>query len=109
MPKKLLGSEVKITVVKRPINIKKETMKLLDNYLHDLLGVYIINDKPIELLAISLTEKEILSNEKIKISLVPLTMIKKDLAKQALKDKLIKAKVILNRSLLHELRKEIKD
>ena len=109
LPKKLLGSEVKVIVVNSPINIKKEALKVLDNCLEDLLGIYIINESPIEVLAISSTTKELINDEKIKISIVPLSIIKKDIKIQnKLKEKIMKAKVILNKYLLFELRKEIK-
>lgn len=108
LPKILLGSEVKITVVKRPLDIKREALKLLDSYFPDLMGIYIINENPIEVLAVSCITKELINNEKIKLSIVPLSIIKKDIVKPALREKLSKAKVILNRSLLAELRKEIK-
>ncbi len=108
LPKQLLGSEVRVIVVNQPINIKKEALKLLDDYLPELLGVYIINEKPIEILAISTNIKEIINKNNIKISIVPLSLIRKDITKQGLKDKLLKAKTILNNSLLFELRKEIK-
>lgn len=108
LPKQLLGSEVRVIVVNQPINIKKEALKLLDNYLPELLGVYIINEKPVEILAISTSTKEIINKNNMKISIVPLSLIRKDITKQGLKDKLLKAKTILNNSLLFELRKEIK-
>ena len=108
LPKQLLGSEVRITVVNQPINIKKEALKILDNYLPELLAIYIINEKPVEILAISTNIKEIINKNNIKISIVPLSLIRKDITKQGLKDKLLKAKTILNNSLLFELRKEIK-
>jgi antitoxin component of MazEF toxin-antitoxin module len=104
LPKRLLGSEVKITVVKRPINIKKEVMKLLDNYLADLIGIYITNENPLEVLAVSSKIKEIINNERIKLSIVPLSVIKRDIKTQSkLREKMMKAKTILNISMLKAL------
>ena len=108
LPKRLLGSEVKITVVKRAINIKKEVMKLVDDYLPDLRGIFLTNDNPLEVIAISNTTKQLIGNERIKLSIVPLSIIKRDIKiKQELKNKIMKAKPILNKALLFELKKEI--
>jgi antitoxin component of MazEF toxin-antitoxin module len=110
LPKSLLGSEVKVTVVKRPVNIKKQVLKLLNDMLEDLRGIYLVNEKPIEVLAVSYKTKELLDNEKIKISIVPFVVIKRDIKiKPKLREKLMKAKTILNRHLLLELQKQIKD
>ena len=106
LPRKLLGSEVRVIVVKRPVNIKREVMKLIDSYLADILGIYITNDSPIEVLAISTSIKELINDEKIKINIVPLSVIKRDIKNLKLKEKIMKAKVILNKHLLFELRKQ---
>ena len=103
LPKKLLGAEVKITLIKRPVNIKKRTLKLISPYLADILGIYITNKKPIEVLAVSLSMKRIIKS-KFKISIVPLNIIKKDIQdKPELKEKIKRAEVILNKYLLSEL------
>ena len=104
LPKRILGSEVKIIVVKRPIDIKKEVLKLLDNYFHDLIGIYITNENPLEVLAVSSKIKEIINSEVMKLSIVPLSVIKRDIKTQnKLKEKIMKAKTILNISMLKAL------
>ncbi len=109
LPKKLLGSEVKITVINRPINIRKEVIKLLEQYFIDLIGIYILNKKPIEVLAISTNLRKIIMNGKLKISIIPISVIKRDIkTKPKLKAKLIRAESILNKSLLFELKKQIR-
>lgn len=109
LPKRLLGSEVKIIVVNNPINIKKEALKLLDTHLSDILGIYIINKKPAEVLAITTSIREIIGRGNVKVILVPLSIIKKDLKiNQQLKQKIITAEPILNKALLSELKKEVR-
>jgi len=109
LPKKLLGSEVKITVINRPINIRKEVIKLLEQYFIDLIGIYILNKKPIEILAISTNLRKIITDGKLKISIIPISIIKRDIkTKPKLKAKLIRAEPILNKSLLFELKKQIR-
>ena len=109
LPRELLGSEVKIIVVNRPVNIKKESIRLLEKYFKNILGIYIINKKPAEVLAISTNLKEKIEDEGIKISIVPFSIIKQDIkTKQVLRDKLGNAGTILNHSLLVDLKKEIR-
>src|SRR3989338_2906923 len=89
LPKKLLGSEVKIIVVKRPVNIRKLVFKLLDqnleHHLEDVRGIYIMSktekpiEKPIEVLVISSGINETIDDEKIKINIVPFSIIKRDI------------------------------
>ena len=109
LPKSLLGSEVKITLIKKPLDIKKDVLKILENYFPDLLGIYIINlGKQIEILAISADITKIIHLGKYKISLVPLNQVKKDVKEnEKLNLKLKQAKIILNRALLFDLRKEV--
>jgi len=109
LPKKLLGCDVKITVVKKPLNIKKEVLSLLNENLPEILGIYITNKKPMEILAISTNLRDTIIKPKIKINVVPIKIIKKDIKlKPNLRKKLLKAETILNRLLILELRKEIK-
>ncbi len=110
LPKKLLGSEVKVTVMKRPVNIKMEVIKLTNQYFSDISGIYIISKKPIEVIAVTSKQKKIIKSGKIKISLVPLSLIKKDLKlKPELKQKIVKAEVILNPSLLKKLKNLVRN
>jgi len=106
LPKKFLGMEVKITILKKPLDIKKDALKILENYFPDLLGIYItsISEKNIEILAISTNIAKIIHLGKYKISLVPLNIVKKDIKEnEKLKAKLKQAKIILNKALLFEL------
>ena len=106
LPKKLLGSDVRITVINRPINIKKQTLKIISKDLEEILGVYIVNKDPIEVIAISNNIRKITSSEKIKVTFIPINLIKNDLKKRKdLKQKFKDAETIINNSLLNELRK----
>ena len=108
LPKKLLGSEVKITVVKRPVNIRKEIMKAVSQYLPDILGIYVIDQKPIEAIVVSSNIRKILEKENMKIIFVPWPIIKKDIRTNLnLRKKLLNAKIILNKALISKLKSEI--
>lgn len=102
LPKRILGSEVKVIVINRPVNVKKEILKLLENKLVDILGIYIISKKPVEVIAISSAIKEVIEENKIKISLIPLEDIKTNLI---LRKKLFQSEIIMNKHLLLELKK----
>jgi len=66
-------------------------------------------EKPIEVLVISSGINETIDDEKIKINIVPFSIIKRDIkTKPVLRAKLANAKTILNKGLLIELKKEIK-
>ncbi|MEK6820494.1 MAG: hypothetical protein AABX71_02165 [Nanoarchaeota archaeon] len=109
LPKSLLGSEVKISVVNKPVNIKKDALKLLEPYFDELRGAYILNEEPVEVLAISSRLKKIISEDNARISIVPLVLVKRDIKTNLnLRDKIIKAGTILNRALLADLKKEIR-
>lgn len=110
LPKSFLGSEVKITVIDKPLNIRKDVMKILENYFENIIGIYIINVSKdlIEVMAISSNLKKMIQSGKYKISIVPLNLIKKDLKiSPRLKTKINQAKTILNKALLFELRKNL--
>ena len=108
LPKKFLGSEFKLILIKRPFNLKKATIKLLMPFLSEIQGVYILNKSPLELIAVSATLKKTLKTDKFKLSIVPFSLIKKDIKhNNLLCKKLSNAETILNKSLEIELKKLI--
>ena len=44
LPKSVLGSEVIVKVIKPAVNIKKDIMKLLDNMLEEVRGIYVLTE-----------------------------------------------------------------
>ncbi|MFH1307256.1 MAG: hypothetical protein ABIH72_00190 [archaeon] len=107
LPRSLLGSEVKISVIRRPLNIKKDVLKILENYLENIIGIYIVSqEKKVEILVISSEINKQIATEDYKIDIVPLNRIKSLLKqnKQFVKQKIKKSKVIFNSLLLGELK-----
>ena len=114
LPKEWLGKEVNIILIDRTSEIKKEVFDILDSYLEDIIGIYLVGsyarnepekDSDIDIIAISQkTKKEIISG-KYSISISPIKSMKKTLEKSPLMiyPRLIEAKAILNKSLLEEL------
>lgn len=110
LPRKLLGSEIKISVVNEPINPRKESLKLISNDLSDIIGIYVIHTNPIEVLAVSLTKKKVFESTRFKLIMLPISLVRKDLKTNfTLRSKLKKAETILNKLLLIELQKEAKE
>ncbi|MBS3092772.1 hypothetical protein J4466_05130 [Candidatus Pacearchaeota archaeon] len=45
LPKSLLGAEVSVKVVKPAVNIKKDILKIMDNLLEEIMGIYVLTEK----------------------------------------------------------------
>ena len=115
LPKEWMGNQVRIIFIDRTLEIKKESLSILDPYLEDILGIYLVGsyaraeqeqNSDIDIIAISKeTKKEIISG-KYNISLITLDSAKKTLEKNPLLilPRLNEARVILNKSLLEELK-----
>src|SRR3989344_5300601 len=86
LPKEWIGNQVKIVLINRTDEIKKEVINMLSEYLGDILGVYLTGsysrgdqDKESDIDIIAITnhiKKEIISG-KYHISLVTLENLKK--------------------------------
>tara|TARA_Y100000310_G_C20375448_1_gene665524 strand:+ start:115 stop:516 length:402 start_codon:yes stop_codon:yes gene_type:complete len=110
LPKHLLGADVRVLVIKPPVKIKKNAMSILEPILENILGVYLITkaEKKIELLAISTNINKHVDRGIYKIDVVPFNMLKKSIKeKPDIKEKITKAKTIINKKLLTEIRKSI--
>jgi putative transposon-encoded protein len=110
LPKALLGADVRVAVIRPPRNIKKDSMKILTPILEHILGVYLINQTPkkAELLAISTNINQHMIKGQYEIDIVPLQVLKKSLKeKKETREKIKKAKVVINAKLLAEVRKII--
>lgn len=109
-----LGKEVKVILINRTLEIKKEILNILDNILEDIIGIYLVGsyargeqteESDVDIIAISnKTKKEIIS-DKYHISIIPLESIKKSLLVNpiVIYPRLIEAKSLINNKLLEEL------
>src|SRR3989344_5864914 len=41
LPKELIGKQVKITIIDRTLEIKKEVLNIIEPFLQDIIGVYL--------------------------------------------------------------------
>ena len=108
LPKSFLGHYVKITVVAPPKNIKKDVTAILDSFLEEILGIYLISetDEQTEILAVSTNINKHLERRNYLVDVVPLNVLKKSLKeKPEVREKIKNAKPLLNKMLLFELRK----
>jgi len=115
LPKEWMGNQVKVIFIDRTLEIKKECLSILEPYLEDILGIYLTGsyargeqeqDSDIDIIAISKeTKKEIVSG-KYHISITPLKSLKRTIEKNPVLvlPRLNEAKVVINSSLLEELK-----
>lgn len=115
LPKEWLGNQVKVVFIDRTLEIKKEVLTILEPYLEDILGIYLVGsyargeqtkNSDIDVIAISKNTSKTIKSGKYDISLVKLQSIKKSLEKHPILilPRLIEAKPIINSSLLEELK-----
>ncbi|MEK6898805.1 MAG: DUF2080 family transposase-associated protein [Nanoarchaeota archaeon] len=115
LPKEWIGKQISITLIDRTLEIKKEVLKILENYLEDIIGIYLVGSyarneqkekSDIDILAISENTQKHISSGKYEIEIIPLSMIKEILEKNPILvyPKIVDAKIILNPSLLEDLR-----
>ena len=111
LPKALLDADVRVTVINRPRNIKKDVIAILTPILEQILGIYLISaekDK-VEILTISTKINKHIEKGCYVIDISPLQHIKNSLKeKPEIKEKLSKAKTIINKKLILDLKKEFK-
>lgn len=115
LPRAWLHGKARITLVKKPLYIKKDVFEILIPYFEDIIGIYLAGSyargeqtarSDIDILAISQNTKKTLFSGKYEIEIVPLRNVLSLLRKYPMMifPKLVDAKVILNRGLLEELR-----
>jgi predicted nucleotidyltransferase/putative transposon-encoded protein len=114
VPLAWLGQEVKVLLLDRSTEIKKEVFDLLKENLEDIMGVYLVGsyargeqseDSDIDILAISKTLKKEIISGKYHISVYPLESVKKTLKKDPIMiyPRLVEAKPLFNSSLIESL------
>jgi len=115
LPREWLGSQVKVIFLNRTLDIKREALSILEPYLEDVLGIYLVGsyargeqepDSDVDIIALSKKTKKEISSGKYHISLITLESAKKTILKNPILilPRLNEAKVILNSSLLEELK-----
>lgn len=115
LPREWIGNQVKIVLIDRTLEIKKEVFNILDSYLNDILGVYLTgsyvrgeqeDDSDIDIIAISNKTKKDIVSGRYNVSILTLDSLKKTLEKNPILilPRLNEAKPIFNQPLLEELK-----
>lgn len=115
LPKNWAGHQVKVILIDRTLEIKKEVLDILYSYLENILGIYLVGsyarneqekDSDIDIIAISKDIKKEITSGKYNISITPFESLKKTIEKNPILvlPRLNEAKVIINSSLLEELK-----
>jgi predicted nucleotidyltransferase len=116
LPREYVGQEAKIILIDRSSEINKEVFSILQQYLPNLLGIYLVGsyargeqteNSDIDIIAISDSLKKEIHSGKYNISITPIESIRKTLEKHPILvyPRLLEAKSLLNNSLLEELKK----
>jgi len=118
LPREWIGKQVKIVLVDRSLEIKKEVLRILEPWLDDVMGIYLVGsyarteqteDSDIDILVVSKEIRKAFTSGKYEIEIIPLKNLISLLERfpAAIYPKIIDAEPIINRELLEEIR-EIK-
>jgi len=115
LPRDWAGQQVKVILIDRTLEIKKEVFDILQPYLENIRGIYLVGsyarneqeeNSDIDIIAISKNIKKEIISGKYSISINPLESLKRTIEKNPILvlPRLNEAKVIINSSLLEELK-----
>lgn len=114
LPREWYGGEAKVELVKKPLNIEEDVLKILKLYLKDILGIYIVGsyargeeteNSDVDIIAISKDIKKEISYGKYNISIYTLESVEKTLTENPvmIAPRLMEARAIFNENLLQIL------
>jgi predicted nucleotidyltransferase len=115
LPREWIGNQVKVILIDRTLEIKREVLNILEEYLPDIIGLYLVgsyargdqeNESDIDIIAISNKTNKELNSGRYSVSIITLEGAKKTLDKNPvlILPSLMEAKAIINNSLLQELK-----
>lgn len=118
LPREWIGNQVKVVLIDRTLEIKREVLNILEPYLEDILGVYLIGSyargeqderSDIDILAISNKTKKEIKSGKYNVSISTLGSLKKTALVQPelVLPRIKEAKIILNPLLLKEFENRV--
>ena len=110
LPKSLLGADVRVIVVKPPMDIKRDIIRILEPIFEDVLGAYLIKqeEEKAEVLVVSTNINQHIKKPNYEIDIVPFDVLKRSVKeKKEVQEKIKNAKAITNKKLLGELKKFI--
>jgi predicted nucleotidyltransferase len=117
VPREWLNGRARVELVEKPLNIKKDILEILEPYLEDIVGIYLVGSyargeevegSDVDVLAISNK-----TNKKISMGKYWIILISKEGVENALKKSVLpilpmlyEAKTIMNRELIEKYKKE---
>ena len=115
LPREWLGKQVKVVLIDRTDEIRKEILDILGAYLEDALGIYLVgsyargeqnDESDIDILVISKETKKSFKSGKYEIEIIPLKGVMWLIANYPamIYPKIIDAAAVLNKGLLDEIR-----
>lgn len=117
LPKEWLHGKAKVTLIERPVDIKKELLEILDEYMGSIIGIALVGsyargeqtpESDIDVLVITQDIAQKIKHGKYEILMVPLDALRKHLKRNAvpLIPMLREAKPLINRAVFDDYRKE---
>lgn len=114
LPREWLGKQVKITLIDRTEEIRKEVMEILEEYMEDIIGIYLCGsyargeqnkNSDVDIVVITSKTKKVISSGKYHLELYTLDSIRNTIKNNPvmIMPRLLEAKVLINSSLLLEL------
>ena len=114
VPRAWLGREVKVTLIDRSSQIRKEIFDMLKDYMEDIMGIYLVGsyargdqtrESDIDIIAISKDLKKEIVSGKYHVSIYPRESVEKTLIDNPMMiyPRLIEAKSLFNKSFLEDL------
>lgn len=115
LPRDWFGGEAKVELIKKPLNIEEDILKILKPYLQDIFGIYLVgsyargeqtSESDVDVIVISKNLKKEIVYGKYHISIYTLESVKKTIKENPIMiyPRLLEAKAILNKNLLEELK-----
>lgn len=116
LPREWYGGKAKIKLIEEPINIKKDILEILDKYLENILGIYLVGshargeeNRGSDVDVLVITNK---TNKQIKQGVYDLMLVSQENLETSLENNVLpilpmlkEAKPIINKSLIKEYQK----
>lgn len=114
LPKDWVGGAAKVELIRRPLNIRADVLRLLDGYLSSILGIYLVGsyardeqvaDSDVDVVVISGKLRKRIVSGKYHIEIYPIDVVEKTIENNPLMiyPRIAESKVILNESLIEGL------
>jgi len=119
LPKEWYGGEAKVELIKKPISIEEDILKILKPYLSDILGVYLVGsyarneqtrESDVDVLIITNSINKKIVDRKYNILMITLGLLKEKLDKSALPilPMIKEARPIINSELIRKYKEKAK-